>query len=85
MLKRDPGQILIALDTPEADAIKAANELDEPLLNFKRDSYPRYALGLINDACTVAKHDEVGCASRARHLQRMKQRQPFGVAARSLA
>ena len=85
LLKRDPGQILRPLDTPESQPIKAAGEVGEALLEERGNSHSREALGLVDDAGAIAEHQQIGFARGARHLERVEQSEPFGIPARSFA
>lgn len=85
LLKRDPGQILSPLDTPESQPIKASDKVGEARFCVGREPPSRHALGLVDHARAVADEDDVAFARRGRDLERVEQGKPFGIAARSLA
>lgn len=85
LIQYDPGQVLVPLDAPKTQSIQAAGEFSEARLERYRDTRPRGAFRLIDDARAITEHDEVGFARRQCHFERVEQREPFGVSARSFA
>lgn len=85
LFQGDPGQVLASLDTPEADAIKAADAVDEPRFEVGSETPPRHAFGLVDDARTVAQQDQILLARGTGDVERMEQCKPLGVPARAIA
>ncbi len=82
-LKRDPGQILVTLDKPKPQPIKATGEVCKASLERKPNPRPCFAFRLVDYACAIAEQDDLGFACRKCHFESEEQCEPFGVAARS--